>query len=137
MLFVVETKRRKDIERWVQESQERAEKRQLLMGDRRLFCKNYDDDFLRIYVVLKPIMSNMTIYLALFIAIPALVFSWDPVSYAIPIFLVLLKFFETESFGYYALKLALWYKLGYKGYIRKVPTAQLLEEAFDDAKRSL
>jgi hypothetical protein len=137
MLFVVETEKNKTVEEWVKASQHRAETRQLfLMGDRQIFSRHQDKKFTRIYVILKPIMSNLTLYLAVFIMIPALIFSWDPISYALPIGLALLKFFETEYFGYYALRIALW-KIGYKGLIRKVPTSQLIEEAFDGAKRRL
>lgn len=85
-------------------------------------------DAYRIVMMAKPLITNTSLYMALFVLIPAVIFGWGFAGMLIPFLLVLVRVFETDYFGFVVLRFGLR-KKGYKDSVTMVSYAQLVEEA--------
>lgn len=127
MFFVVETEKNVIVKNFF----EKTKKRMLIdrYGVRKMdVALTEENNRYRMFVMVKPLLSNTMIYGAAFVLIPAVLFGWGWTGYLVPAIFVSLKFFETNYFGYMLLRYALD-KEGYKGDYIRIPLTQIVEEA--------
>lgn len=128
MFFIAETKKSKGVKDWVSKTKERMLIDRFGINKMDIALQERPNDYYRIFIVAKPIMSNTMLYGAFLVLIPALLFGWGIWSAILIAALSSLKFFETNYFGFMLLKYAL-NKVGHTQPIIRVSLSQLVEEA--------